>query len=65
MRFANIDQQGLTCPAAAPVLAGPPTGREIGKQRSQGFKGWSGCDQGIVLVERDVFSRTPTADIGH
>eukprot|EP00969_Alexandrium_andersonii_P257370 11378291-Alexandrium_andersonii.AAC.1 len=37
-RFADIDQQGLARPAAAPVCTGPPTGRKIGKQKSQGFK---------------------------
>eukprot|EP00969_Alexandrium_andersonii_P297230 13135634-Alexandrium_andersonii.AAC.1 len=44
---------------------GPPTGREIGAQKSQGFKGWSGCEQGTVFVDCDVLSHIPTADIGH
>eukprot|EP00969_Alexandrium_andersonii_P038084 1669316-Alexandrium_andersonii.AAC.1 len=54
VRFADIDQQGPARPAAAPVLSGPPTGRKLGKQKSQGFKGQGGCEQGIAQEESNI-----------
>eukprot|EP00969_Alexandrium_andersonii_P279265 12343656-Alexandrium_andersonii.AAC.1 len=44
---------------------GPPAGRKIGKQKPQTLEGWSGCDQGIVVVNCEILSHAPTADIGH
>eukprot|EP00969_Alexandrium_andersonii_P200761 8868667-Alexandrium_andersonii.AAC.1 len=39
VRLADIDQEGLASPTAAPVHAGPPTGCKIRKALASGPQG--------------------------
>eukprot|EP00969_Alexandrium_andersonii_P012794 557715-Alexandrium_andersonii.AAC.1 len=48
-RLSDVDQERLTGPTAAPRHPGPPTGRKVGKQESQGLEGRRGRKQGVVL----------------